>query len=54
MDRWFDGKPDKAGGAIGELKNETEIEAALAPASDAAWQAAGKLGSESTNGIRVD
>jgi hypothetical protein len=45
MDRWFDGKPDKPGGAIGEVKDETDIEAALAPASDAAWQAAVILGS---------
>lgn len=45
MDSWFDRKPDKPGGAIGEVKDETDIEAALAPASDAAWQAAGILGS---------
>jgi hypothetical protein len=45
MDRWFDGKPDKPGGAIREVKDETDIEAALALASDAAWQAAVILGS---------
>ena len=45
MDRWFDGKPDKPGGAIGEVKDETDVKAALAPASDAACQAAVVLGS---------
>ena len=45
MDRCFDGKPDKPGGAIGEVKDETDVKAALAPASDAACQATVVLGS---------
>lgn len=44
-ERWFDGKPGKLGGVIEEVKDETDIEAALAPAFDPAWQAAVMLGS---------
>lgn len=35
MDCWFDRKPNKLGGAIGKVKDETDIEAALALAFDA-------------------
>jgi hypothetical protein len=45
MDYWFYGKLDKPGAAIGEVKDETDIKAALAPGSDAVWQAAVVLGS---------
>lgn len=45
IDRWFDREPDNPGGAIGEVNDETDIKAALAPASDVAWQAAVVLGS---------
>lgn len=36
--RWFDGKPHEARGAIGEINDVADVEAALVPASDGAWQ----------------
>lgn len=32
----FDGKSDEPGGALGGVKDKTDVEAALEPASDAA------------------
>lgn len=54
MDHWFDGEPDKPGSVIGEVKDEADIEAALTSASNATRQAAGVLGGQGTNGIRID
>lgn len=45
MDHWFNGKPDKSRGGIGEVKYETNIEPTLVSASDIAWQATIRLGS---------